>query len=285
MTEPSQAHGDFEAVVRELLAPRYDVRRQVGRGSMALVFQAQDRRSGDEVAIKVLRRELAASLGPTRFHREIDLLSRLHHLNILRLLESVEIGPLLYFTMPYVAGESLRVLLEREGPLPIDRVLAIARNVAAALDYAHCENVLHRDIKPENILLEGDRALLCDFGVARAIEQAASDRISSSGIVVGTPSYMSPEQAQGAAALDARCDIYAFGCVLYEMLTGEKAFSGVSTQAIFAKQIGEPPRALRVLRPDLPPPMEAAVLQSLAKHPSGRPWQASKLVQALLREG
>jgi len=183
----SHAHGDFDEVVRTLLAPRYDVRRQVGRGSMALVFHAQDLRSGDEVAIKVLRRELAASLGPTRFHREIDLLSRLHHPNILRLLESVEIGPLLYYTMPYVAGESLRVLLEREGPLPVERVLAIARNVAAALDYAHGENVLHRDIKPENILLEGDRALLCDFGVARAIERAASDRVSSSGIVVGTP--------------------------------------------------------------------------------------------------
>lgn len=268
------------ADLREALVGRYQVDRVLGRGGMATVYLAEDRESGRPVAIKVLRPELTSILGPTRFHREIDFLARLRHPNILPILDSEETGPFLYYVMPYVAGDSLEALVEREGPLPLDRVLAIARDLAMAIDYAHGEGILHRDIKPGNVLLEEDRALVCDFGIARAIEVASGESISSSGLVIGTPAYMSPEQAI-SGALDRRSDIYALGCVIYEMLAGEPPFTGPSSQAIFGKQLNERPRSLCVVRPALPRDIEAAVLEALEKDPERRPASAGLLVSLL----
>jgi len=270
------------ADLREALAGRYHVDRVLGRGGMATVYLAENRETGVSVAIKVLRPELASILGPTRFHREIEILTRLRHPNILPILDSDDRGPFLYFVMPYVAGDSLEALVQREGPLPVDRVLEIARDLAAAIDYAHGEGILHRDIKPGNVLLEKQRALVCDFGIARAIETASEEPISSSGLVIGTPAYMSPEQAI-SGQLDRRSDIYALGCVLYEMLAGEPPFTGASYQAIIARQLGDKPRSLRVVRPDLPPAVELAVLSALQKDPSERPASAGLLLGELTR--
>src|SRR5258708_32121583 len=183
--------------LREALAGRYRVVREVGRGSMATVFLADNLEAGGEVAIKVLHPEFSHAVGPTRFHREIEILTLLRHPRIVPILDSDEAGQLLYLVMPYVPGENLRSRLEREGQLPMPVVLSITADVAAAIDHAHGENVLHRDIKPENVLLQGDRAVVCDFGLARAIDRAALESVSSSGLVLGTPAYMSPEQAMG----------------------------------------------------------------------------------------
>jgi serine/threonine-protein kinase len=270
------------ADLREALAGRYHVDRVLGRGGMATVYLAENRETGVSVAIKVLRPELASILGPTRFHREIEILTRLRHPNILPILDSDDRGPFLYFVMPYVAGDSLEALVQREGALPVDRVLEIARDLAAAIDYAHGEGILHRDIKPGNVLLEKQRALVCDFGIARAIETASEEPISSSGLVIGTPAYMSPEQAI-SGQLDRRSDIYALGCVVYEMLAGEPPFTGASYQAIIARQLGDKPRSLRVVRPDLPPAVELAVLSALQKDPSERPASAGLLLGELTR--
>ncbi len=248
---------------------------------MATVYLAEDLVGGGPVAIKVLRPELAASLGATRFHREIEIATRLRHPNILPLLGSGQAGEFLYFSMPYVAGNSLQALLEQHGRLPLPRVLAIAGDVAGALDYAHAQNVVHRDIKPANVLLEGDKAMVCDFGVARAIVRATSDQSSSSGLVFGTAAYMSPEQATGRGEIDARSDIYALGCVVYEMLTGELAFSGPTPQAIIARHLSEPPRSIRTVRPDLPRHVESAVLTTLAKAPEDRPPSGAALLRML----
>ena len=226
--------------------------------------------------MKVVRPELTAILGPERFHREIELLKRLRHPSIVPLLDSGSVGNVLYLVMPYVAGENLRSRLEREGRLSIETTLAVAGDVAAALDYAHGENVIHRDIKPENILLEGDRAVVCDFGLARALDRAAREPISSSGLVLGTPMYMSPEQAMGDPDLTAASDIYAMGCVVYEMLTGEPPFGGSSTQAIIARQLGERPRPITTVRREVTPDMEMAVLAALAKDPESRPRSAAQ---------
>jgi serine/threonine protein kinase len=248
---------------------------------MATVYLAEDRVVGGPVAIKVLRPELAASLGGARFHREMEMATRLRHPNILPLSGSGEVGEFLYYSMPYVAGGSLHALLEREGHLPLPRVLSLAGDIAGALDYAHAQNVVHRDIKPANVLLKGERAMVCDFGVARAIVRASTDQSSSSGLVFGTVAYMSPEQATGQGEIDARSDIYAMGCVVYEMLTGEPAFGGPTPQAIIARHLSEPPRSIRTVRPEVPREMEAAVLAALAKEPAARPRSAAKLAGML----
>jgi serine/threonine protein kinase len=263
------------------LGDRYRLLREIGRGGMATVYLAEDQVGGGPVAVKVLRPELSASLGATRFLREMEIVTRLRHPNILPLLSSGEVGEFLYYSMPYVAGASLQALLEREGRLPLSRVLAIAGDIAGALDYAHAHNVVHRDIKPANVLLEGERAMVCDFGVARAIVRASTDQSSSSGLVFGTVAYMSPEQATGRGEIDARSDIYALGCVVYEMLTGEIAFSGPTPQAIIARHISEPPRSIRTVRPEVTREVEAAVLAALAKEPKARPRSAAALLGML----
>ena len=259
------------AVVQQAFEGRFLLRQELRSGGTSTVYLADDLRSGQRVALKVLLPELTLMLGKTRFHNEIEFLRQLHHPNILPLLASDEAGPLVYFTMPYLGGESLRALIDREGPLPLDRALGLTADVAAALDHAHGQNILHRDVKPDNILLAADRAMVCDFGVARAIERAATERISSSGLLIGTPEYMSPEQARGESALDHRCDIYGLGCLVYEMLSGEVPFSGPSNQAVIARQILDPPRSLRVVRPDLPEAVERGIAGARqgAKRPAG----------------
>lgn len=263
------------------VAGRYDIGRELGHGGMSVVFEATDLRLQQPVALKVLLPEIALPVGPERFHREIQFLRQLRHPNIVPVLDVGETGPLLFFTMPQIRGETLRELISRDGPVSLDRTLAIARQVAAALDHAHGVNILHRDIKPENILLDGERALVCDFGVARAIEQAGGERISSSGMLLGTPGYMSPEQAQGRQDLDHRCDIYAFGCVLFEMLAGEPAFTGPSAQAIVARQAAGEVRSLLVVRPDLPPPVSVAIQHAMDRARSARPESAAAILTML----
>jgi serine/threonine protein kinase len=265
----------------QALAGRYRLDREIGRGGMATVYHAEDLRGGDRVAVKVLRPELTASIWGTRFHREIELLRRLRHNRIVPVLDSGEAGTAVYLVMPFVSGESLRARLEREGQLSIPAVLSITGDVADAIDYAHGENVIHRDIKPENILLDGERALVCDFGLARAIDRAALEPISSSGLVLGTPAYMSPEQATATEPVGPASDIYALGCVVYEMLTGELPFSGPTPQAVIALHIGERPRSMRTVRPDLPPHVESAVLTTLAKAPEDRPPSGAALLRML----
>jgi serine/threonine-protein kinase len=267
----------------EALADRFRLQREIGRGGMATVYLAEDLVGGGPVAVKVLRPELASSVGGSRFHREIEIASRLRHPHILPLLGSGQSGEFLYYSMPYVAGDSLQALLERQGRLPLAQVLAVAGDIAGALDYAHAHNVVHRDIKPANVLLEGDKAVVCDFGVARAIVRATTDQSSSSGLVFGTAAYMSPEQATGMGEVDARSDIYALGCVIYEMLTGEPAFSGPTPQAIIARHLHEPPRPIRTVRPEITREMEAVVLAALAKEPNSRPASACNLIDALRR--
>jgi serine/threonine-protein kinase len=247
---------------------------------MATVYLAEDTESGERVAVKVLRKELTAILGATRFYREIAILRRLKHPSIVPVLDSRQAGSRLYYVMPYISGDSVRVRLERQGPLRLDEVIRIAGYVAGAIDYAHEHGVLHRDIKPENVLLEGTRALVCDFGVARAIEAAGSEFSSSSGLVVGTPVYMSPEQAT-AGRVDRLSDVYALGCVIYEMLAGEPPFAGTTAQAILARKLSEPPRSLRTVRPEVPPAIERAVLFALEKDPARRPESAGALAGML----
>jgi eukaryotic-like serine/threonine-protein kinase len=272
---------DLSVALGATLAGRYRVERELGHGGMATVFLAERVDGGEPVAIKVLHPQFAAALGPERFHREIEILARLRHPQIVPVLDSDEAGTLLYLVMPYVPGENLRSRLEREGQLSMSAVLSIVGDIAAAVDYAHRQNVLHRDIKPENILLEGGRALVCDFGLARAIDRAALEPVSSSGLVIGTPSYMSPEQAMAEEDLGPACDIYALGCVVYEMLTGELPFSGPTPQAIIARHLGERPPPIRTVRPEVTPTIERAVLAALAKRPKVRPASAGEFLRLL----
>ena len=272
---------DISVELGATLAGRYRVERELGHGGMATVFLAEREDGAGPVAIKVLHPQFAAALGPERFHREIEILARLRHPHIVPVLDSDEAGALLYLVMPYVPGENLRSRLEREGQLPVSAVLSIAADIASAVDYAHRQNVLHRDIKPENILLKGDQALVCDFGLARAIDRAALEPVSSSGLVIGTPSYMSPEQAMAEEDLGPPCDIYALGCVVYEMLTGELPFSGPTPQAIIARHLGERPPPVRTVRPEVTPAMERAVLAALAKRPEARPASAGEFLRLI----
>jgi eukaryotic-like serine/threonine-protein kinase len=274
---------DVSSVIGATLAGSYRVERELGHGAMATVFLAERVDGGQPVAVKVIHPQFAAALGPERFHREIEILTRLRHPQIVPILDSDEAGALLYLVMPYVPGENLRSRLEREGQLPIPVVLSIAGDVAAAVDYAHRQNVLHRDIKPENILLTGEQALVCDFGLARAIDRAALESLSSSGLVIGTPGYMSPEQAMGEEDLGPACDIYALGCVVYEMVTGEPPFTGPTAQAVIARHLGEQPRPIRTVRPDISVGMERAILAALAKEAKKRPASGGVLARQLNR--
>ena len=268
------------ASLQEALGNRYRLLRELGSGGMAAVYLAEDTERGERVAVKVLRRELTAILGTTRFHREIEILSGLQHPNIVPVLDSRQAGTRLYYVMPFIPGDSVRARLERQGPFPVEDVIRIAKDIGEAIDYAHEHGVLHRDIKPENVLFDGPRALVCDFGVARAIEAAGGEFSSSSGLVVGTPTYMSPEQATGGE-VDQRSDVYSLGCVIYEMLAGEPPFAGPTAQAVLARKLSEPPRHLRTVRQDVSAAMERAVLLAMEKDPARRPESASTLVGML----
>ena len=267
------------------LAERYRIERELGRGGTATVYLAHDLRHGRPVAIKVLYPELAASLGTERFLREIAIAAGLSHPHILPLYESGEAGGLLYYVMPYLEGESLRHRLRREVQMPVEEAVRIAREVAEALAYAHRHGIVHRDIKPENILLDGERAVVADFGVARAIETASTDRLTETGLAVGTVTYMSPEQATGTARVDGRSDIYSLGCVLYEMLAGEPPFTGGTPQAVTAKHMQSALPDLRIVRPSVDPRLHKVVRTTLAKVPADRYASAEQLLAALASAG
>ena len=253
-----------------LLAERYAIVRRIGRGGMATVYLARDRKHDRDVAVKVLHPELAQSLGAERFLREINIAAQLTHPHILPLHDSGEAAGLLYFVMPFVVGESLRDRLTREKQLPVEDALRITCQVASALDYAHRHNVLHRDIKPENILLEDGHAVLSDFGIARAIGSAAEGRLTSTGLTLGTPAYMSPEQAAGEQTLDGRSDLYSLASVLHEMLAGEPPFTGPTAQAMIAKRLSGPPPRIRAARPSVSATVEEALLRGLDPVPADR---------------
>ena len=248
---------------------------------MATVYLAEDRKHHRLVAIKVLKPELAAALGPERFLREIEIAARLNHPHILALIDSGESDGFLYYVMPYVEGESLREHLEREGQLPLEEALRIAREVASALSHAHSHDVVHRDIKPENILISGGEAVVADFGIGRAITAAARDKLTGTGIAIGTPGYMSPEQATGGARLDGRSDIYSLACVLYEMLAGDPPYVASSAHAIAARQSMDPVPRLRTVRETVPAAVEQVIGQALAKVAADRFATAAAFAEAL----
>jgi formylglycine-generating enzyme required for sulfatase activity/dienelactone hydrolase len=276
--------GMSDAQVAQLtaaLVDRYAIERELGRGGMAIVYLATDRKLGRPVALKVLRPELAASLGPERFLREIEIAARLTHPNILPLHDCGDAGGLLYYTMPYLEGESLRNRLSREGQLPIEEALQITREVAEALAYAHEQGVIHRDIKPENILLQDGHALVADFGIARAVSAAETDSLTETGLAIGTPVYMSPEQGAGNPTIDGRSDLYSLGCVLYEMLGGETPYLGSTPQAVIAKKLSDPIPRVSVIRETVPPTVEAALVKALAKMPVDRFLTARHFAHAL----
>ena len=263
------------------LSDRYRITRELGAGGMATVYLAHDVRHDRDVAIKVLRPELAAALGAERFLAEVKITARLDHPHILTLIDSGEVDGTLFYVMPFVRGESLRAKLEREQQLAIEEALGVARQIASALDYAHREGVIHRDIKPENILLHEGQAFLTDFGIALAPSAAGGDRLTGTGFSLGTPSYMSPEQAAGDRNVDARSDIYALGAVTYEMLAGEPPITGATAQAMIAKLMTERPTSLSVTRDSVPPAVDAAVMRSLAKAPMDRFATAREFADAL----
>jgi serine/threonine-protein kinase len=263
------------------LADRYRLEREVGHGGMATVYLAQDVRHDRRVAVKVLRPELAAMLGAERFLAEIKVTANLQHPHILPLHDSGEADGFLYYVMPFVEGESLRDLLSREKQLPIPDALRIAREAASALDYAHRHGIIHRDIKPENILIHDGQALVADFGIALAVRAAGGNRMTETGLSLGTPHYMSPEQAMGERDLSPRSDIYSLGSVVYEMLVGEPPFTGVNPQAIVAKVLTERAHPIRPLRATVSPQLEEAVLRSLEKLPADRWATAAEFAHAL----
>jgi tRNA A-37 threonylcarbamoyl transferase component Bud32 len=263
------------------LVDRYRIERELGQGGMATVYLAYDLKHDREVAIKVLRPELAAVLGPERFLAEIKITARLDHPHILTLIDSGASDGFLYYVLPFVRGESLRDKLNREKQLGLDETLTITRQVASALDYAHHHGVVHRDIKPENILLHEGEAVLTDFGIALAVKEAGGNRLTETGISLGTPQYMSPEQATGDRRPDARSDAYSLAAVLYEMLAGEPPHTGPTVQAVIAKLLTERPTGLRVVRNTVPEGIDAAVAKALAKVPADRFPSAGEFVRAL----
>ena len=272
---------ELEERLRIALADRYALERELGRGGMAVVFLARDPRHDRAVAIKVLRHEIAAALGAERFLREIQIAAKLHHPHILPLYDSGAAGDLLYYVMPYVEGESLRQRLDRETQLPLEDALAITRQVAGALAYAHSHDVVHRDIKPENILLESGEAVVADFGIARAITAAGGDNLTQTGFAIGTPLYMSPEQGSAGGALDGRSDVYSLACVLYEMLAGHPPFMGGNAQAILARHAVDPVPPLRTARATVSGAVEQVLRRALAKVPADRYATALEFAVAL----
>ncbi len=289
MPDPSST-GTYERLAASL-ADRYRIERSsdgglalLGSGGTATVYLAHDLRHDRPVALKVVHPDLAASVGSERFLREIHFIARLSHPHILPLFDSGQSEGLLFYVMPYVTDESLRRRLVREGRLPVAAAVRITCQVGLALDYAHRHGVIHRDIKPENILFQDDQALVADFGIATAMEAAGQDRLTGSGLAVGTPAYMSPEQAGGGSLIDGRSDIYSLGCVLYEMLGGDPPFTGPTPQAVMAKQVVAPLPPIRSRRPDVPDHIERALARALAKEPGDRYPTAAEFAAAIEAE-
>src|SRR5438445_2610853 len=276
---------DAYASLASSLSDRYAIDRELGRGGMATVYLAQDKKHDRKVAIKVLRRELAASVGAERFLREIQIAARLAHPHILPLIDSGEAHGALYYVTPHVPDGSLRQRLERERRMPLAEAIRIARDVGVALDYAHRQGFVHRDVKPENILFADGHAVLADFGIARAFSAVGVEVVTEGGLALGTPEYMSPEQASGGQDLGGRSDLYSLACVIYEMLAGEPPLRGRGARATMAKQVTEAPRPLRALRPDAPARVERVLARALAKNPDDRFATVAEFLAALQGEG
>ncbi len=270
--------------LRKPLAGRYTVERELGRGGMAIVYLAEDLKHHRKVAVKVLRPELAAALGTERFLREIEIAAQLTHPHILPLHDSGQADEFLYYVMPYIEGESLRQRLRRETQLPVDEALRITEQVASALEYAHRHDVIHRDIKPENILLHEGEAMVTDFGIALAVTAAAGDRLTETGLSLGTPAYMSPEQVAGDRDVDGRSDIYSLACVLYEMLAGDPPFTGATPQVILARHMTDPVPPITTARSAVPTPVAAAIDKALGKARADRFGSAQAFADALRAE-
>lgn len=272
-------------VLPEVLGGRYRIERELGRGGMARVYLAEDLKHARQVAVKVIRPELAASLGRDRFLREIGIAARLRHPNIMPLFDSGDVDGLLYFVMPYEVGQSLRARLAREGRLDPADAVSILRDVARALVHAHAHGIVHRDVKPDNVLLSGDAAVVTDFGIAKALLVAQTDSgagpITQVGMAIGTPEYMAPEQGLGDPNADHRADIYSFGCLAYEVLTGKPPFTGTSSYQVVAAQMATPAPPVSATRADLRPALVAMVASCLEKDPANRPQHASELLGAL----
>ena len=272
---------DITGELNAALAGHYTLGRELGRGGMATVYLAEDLRHRRAVAIKVLSPEIARAIGPDRFLREIEVAARLRHPHILPLHDSGATDSLLFYVMPYVEGESLRARLTREKQLPLDDALRITREVADALSYAHSHGVVHRDIKPDNILLESGHAVVADFGIARAITAAGGDTLTATGMVLGTPAYMSPEQAGGSSAPDGRSDLYSLGCVLYEMLAGQPPFTGPTVESLVHQHLTAEAPSITLIRPAVPGSVTAAIRRALAKTPADRFSQVAQFADAL----
>ena len=256
--------------VRSALSHAYSIDRELGRGGMATVFLAQDVKHDRIVALKILHPDLAASMGAERFLREIKLAARLNHPHILPLFDSGAADGFLYYVMPYVEGESLRERLDRQNQLPVDEALHIAKTMAAGLDYAHRQGVVHRDVKPENVMLHEGEAMIMDFGIAKAVTVGGSETLTQTGMMVGTPAYVSPEQASGEAVIDGRSDQYSLACVLYEMLAGERPFTGPTAQAVLAKRFSGSVRPITEIRPIVPAAVEKALARAMSTESAAR---------------
>src|SRR6266850_1183615 len=263
------------------LADRYAVERTLGRGGMAIVYLARDLKHDRQIALKILKPEIAAEIGTGRFLKEIQTTAKLNHPHILPLLDSGEAGGFLFYVMPFIQGETLADLLHRERQLSIGDSIRIAREVAEALGHAHSYGIVHRDIKPQNILLSGGHAVVADFGIARALTEAKSERLTETGMAVGTPAYMSPEQALGDPNVDARSDVYSLACVLYEMLVGQIPFTGPSAQAILARHSLDSVPPPHIMRDTIPEELEAIIMRALSKSPADRFRTGSEFAEAL----
>jgi TolB-like protein/tRNA A-37 threonylcarbamoyl transferase component Bud32 len=272
---------DFAERLKAAVADRYTIERELGEGGMAIVYLARDLKHDRAVALKVFRPELAAAMGAERFLREIQVTAKLSHPHILPLYDSGEAGGFLYYVMPFVAGETLADLVAREQQLPLDQAVRIAREVAEALAHAHSFGIIHRDIKPQNIMLSGGLAVVADFGIARAVSEAGSTKLTETGMAVGTPVYMSPEQASASAHVDARSDVYSLGCVLYEMIVGQPPFTGPSAVAILARHTMDPVPPPHTVRRSIPPVLEDVLLCALEKSPADRYHTAEDFAKAL----
>ncbi|MEO7713281.1 MAG: serine/threonine-protein kinase, partial [Gemmatimonadaceae bacterium] len=272
---------DIAARLNSALAERYRIDRELGAGGMATVYLAHDLKHDRDVAIKVLKPELGEVLGAERFLAEIKVTANLRHPNLLPLFDSGDADGLLFYVMPYIEGQTLRARMQLEQQLPVDDTLRIIALLASALDYAHARGVIHRDLKPENILLQAGQPLIADFGIALAVAHAGGDRITQTGISLGTPHYMSPEQAAGDRAVDARSDQYALGAIAYEALTGEPPHTGATAQVLIARLMTEAPRSVRGARPSVSASVDAAVLRALSKAPADRFASCGDLSRAL----
>lgn len=277
----NEASGDIVSKLTRALADRYQIERQIGAGGMATVYLARDIRHRRNVALKVLNPELGAVLGAERFLAEIQVTANLQHPNLLPLFDSGDADGLLFYVMPFVEGESLRSRLDREKQLPVDEAVRIASAIAGALGYAHRHHVIHRDLKPENILMQEEQPLIADFGIALAVSNAGGARITQTGLSLGTPQYMSPEQATGDRVVDGRTDIYSLGTITYEMLVGDPPYVASTSQAIIAKLLTEKPASIRASRPNVPPHVDAAIGRALEKLAADRFATAKEFADAI----